>query len=90
MFEILRSHAVRKIDIATDLALLLLISDEEDCCKSSIAESFLTLGKCLQEWLSLNGATLVSESLHLCGILVFTSFFLGLLALCELLVGQHF
>ena len=89
MFEVLGSHAVRQIDIATHFTLLLLVSDEQDRRQSSITKSFFTLSKRLQEWLSLDGATLVSKGLHLCSILVFTSFFLGLLALSELLMGQH-
>ena len=88
--EIFGLHSVSQVDISTDLTLVALISNEQDCGQSAISETLFTLGKLLKEGISSVGVARACERLNLRLLLILTGLDGSLLALFELLASQEF
>ena len=88
--EIFSLHSVGQVDISTDLTLVALISNEQNCGQSAISETLFTLGKLLKEGISSVGVARACERLNLRLLLILTGLDGSLLALFELLASQEF
>ena len=85
--EVFPFHAVGKVYISTDLALVALISNEQNRGQSAIPKTLFTLGELLKEGVSGVRIARARERFNLSLLLVLAGLDGGLLALLELLAS---
>ena len=71
--EVFRLHAIGQIDVGTHLSLVALFANEQDCGKTAVAETLLTVSEGLEEGLALNGCILMGQYFDLSVLLVLSS-----------------
>ena len=86
--EVIVLHSVCQVDVSADLALVTLVSDEEDRCQAAIPQTFFALGQCLEERVPAVRVACMRQCLDLSLLLVLSGLDSSLLALLKLRAGK--